>query len=142
MEMSILVAVSQWLVKNLKIDEALKNTSTEILEKCLWSPLKKKIINYFSSENEAQMFVERISTTKAVNVNKPVRDIEDIYQEQNGIGSYEELFNAIVEFFQENQHCIKQINGYIADDNRRVQIQNATTIINNEGAQHFTLNYK
>lgn len=84
MNTTILMAISEWAVKNLKIKESIKNVGTSVLQKCLWTPLENKIIDYFSSKENALQFVERVSTLDAVNIKKPERDVEDIYEDLEG----------------------------------------------------------
>ena len=81
MNPSILIAISQWAVKNFQLGESLKEVGTEVLQKCLWNPLKNKIIKYFNSDREANEFIEQISITEASNIKKPERDVEDLYEE-------------------------------------------------------------
>ena len=95
MNTTILMAISEWAVKNLKIKESIKNVGTSVLQKCLWNPLETRIINYFSAKENAQQFVKQISTSDAVNAKKPERDVEDIYEELEGKEPSKELFNEI-----------------------------------------------
>ena len=81
MKPSILIAISRWVAKTFNVGESLKEVGTEVLQKCVWTPLKNKIINFFASEQEAQEFVEQLSATEATNEKKPERDVEDLYEE-------------------------------------------------------------
>ena len=134
--------VSEWAVKNLKIKESIKNVGTSVLQKCLWTPLENKIIDYFSSKENALQFVERVSTLDAVNIKKPERDVEDIYEDLEGKEKPKELFNEIVEFLNENQSLIQQIN---QNDNRNtgtgiyIGSQKAEKIINNNNQGGMTI---
>lgn len=142
MNATILMAISEWAVKNLKIKESIKNVGTSVLQKCLWTPLENKIVNYFSSKENALQFVERVSTSDVVNVKKPERDVEDIYEELEGKEPSKELFNEIVGFLNENQSLIQQIN---QNDNRNtgtnmyIGSQNAEKIINNNNQGGVTI---
>lgn len=142
MNTTILMAISEWAVKNLKIKESIKNVGTSVLQKCLWTPLENKIIDYFSSKENALQFVERVSTLDAVNIKKPERDVEDIYEDLEGKEKPKELFNEIVEFLNENQSLIQQIN---QNDNRNTGIgiyigsQKAEKIINNNNQGGMTI---
>ena len=69
MKPTILIAISKWAVANLNVEESLKNVGVEVLQKCIWDPLKTRIIKFFSSEEEAQEFIEDISTEIAPNEN-------------------------------------------------------------------------
>lgn len=136
------MAISEWAVKNLKIKESIKNVGTSVLQKCLWTPLENKIIDYFSSKENALQFVERVSTLDAVNIKKPERDVEDIYEDLEGKEKPKELFNEIVEFLNENQSLIQQIN---QNDNRNtgtgiyIGSQKAEKIINNNNQGGMTI---
>lgn len=142
---SILIAISKWVVKNFKVSESLKETGTEILQTCLWAPLKEKIVKFFSTEKEAQKFIEKISETGVKNEQKPQRDVEDVYEdvkEQEGIPD-KELFNTIAGFFRDNQELIKQINA--TNNNREGKDTNIfdqkADVINNGKYQTITFNY-
>lgn len=142
MNTTILMAISEWAVKNLKIKESIKNVGTSVLQKCLWNPLENKIINYFSAEENAKQFVKQISTSDAVNAKKPERDVEDIYEELEGKEPSRELFNEIVGFLNENQSLIKQINqnnSRNAETNIYIGSQNAEKIINNNNQGGMTI---
>ena len=143
MKTSILIAISQWSVKTFGIGESLKKVGTEVLQKCLWHPLKNKIINFFASEQEAQTFVEQLSTIEASNEKKPERDVEDLYEELKGETPPKDLFDAIVVFFNENQELIKQLN--LSNNNGSDNItyyQTAENIYNNKGVQNITIHPK
>ena len=109
-EKTILVTLSDWAVRNLGINESLSEVGTEILKKCVWTPLKEKVVKFFSSDKEAQDFVERISTQNCVNEHKPERDIEDVYEEMKSQLPDKELFESITNFFEENQKLIEEAN--------------------------------
>ncbi|WP_284997455.1 hypothetical protein, partial [Bacillus cereus] len=47
----------------------------------LGQKFKTKFKDYFGSEKNAEEFFNKISSEKAINVKKPKRDIEDIYEE-------------------------------------------------------------
>ena len=87
-------------------------------------------------------FVERVSTLDAVNIKKPERDVEDIYEDLEGKEKPKELFNEIVEFLNENQSLIQQIN---QNDNRNtgtgiyIGSQKAEKIINNNNQGGMTI---
>ena len=86
--------------------------------------------------------MERVSTSDVVNVKKPERDVEDIYEELEGKEPSKELFNEIVGFLNENQSLIQQIN---QNDNRNtgtnmyIGSQNAEKIINNNNQGGVTI---
>ncbi len=110
MEATILMAVSKWAVKNFDVAESLTKVSAEILQKCLWNPLKQSVMKFFSSEKETQDFIEQISNRKSINEQKPARDIEDVYEEMKGHAPDKELFEKIARFFADNQELIKNAN--------------------------------
>lgn len=142
MNTTILMAISEWAVKNLKIKESIKNVGTSVLQKCLWNPLETRIINYFSAKENAQQFVKQISTSDAVNAKKPERDVEDIYEELEGKEPSKELFNEIIGFLNENQSLIQQINqnnSRSAETNIYIGSQNAEKIINNNNQGGMTI---
>ena len=142
MNTTILMAISEWAVKNLKIKESIKNVGTSVLQKCLWNPLENRIINYFSAKENAQQFVKQISTSDAVNAKKPERDVEDIYEELEGKEPSKELFNEIIGFLNENQSLIQQINqnnSRSAETNIYIGSQNAEKIINNNNQGGMTI---
>lgn len=144
MKPSILVAISRWAVKTFNVGESLKEVGTEVLQKCVWTPLKNRIVNFFASEQEAQEFVERLSTTEATNEKKPERDVEDLYEELKGEIPTRDLFNTIVTFFSENQELIKQMN--LENNNGSgdsiTYYQTAENIYNNKGVQNITIHPK
>lgn len=109
-EKTILITLSAWAVKNLGIKEALSEVGTEIIKKCLWTPLKEKIVKFFASDKEAQDFVEKISTQNCVNEHKPERDVEDVYEEMVNQLPDKELFETIANFFRDNQKLIEEAN--------------------------------
>lgn len=140
MKPSILIAISQWIVKNFNVEESLKEVGTEVLQKCLWSPLRNRIIKFFPSEEEAQEFVEQLSVTEATNEKKPERDVEDLYEELEGEMSANDLFNTIVIFLRENQELIKQMNSASSSNGYNIMYnQKAQNIYNNTGVQNITV---
>lgn len=132
MNETVLIAVSKWAVKNLKVSESLKSIGTELLEKVLWVPLKSKILKYFDTEKQADEFLEEISEQEAKAIEKPYRDVEDIYENIKGEIPDMELFNTISRFFEENQDLIKEINGSseMERSNADIYIQKADKIFN------------
>lgn len=110
MKETILIAVSKWAVNNLNVVESLKNVGTDILEKVLWTPLKKKIINFFDNGVEAEAFIKEISEKPVQAERKPYRDVEDVFEEMKGAIVSRELFDTIAQFFVENQALLKTIN--------------------------------
>ena len=76
----------------------------------MWIPLKEKIVKFFSSDKEAQEFVEKISTQNCINEHKPERDVEDVYEEMKSRLLDKELFEIITNFFKENQKLIEEAN--------------------------------
>ena len=110
MKPTIFIAISKWAVANLNVEESLKNVGVEVLQKCIWDPLKTRIIKFFSSEEEAQEFIEDISTEIAPNEKKPARDVEDLYERIKGTAPQMDLFNEIAAFFSDNQDLIRKIN--------------------------------
>ena len=130
---TVLMAVSKWAVKNFNIGESLKNVGTDVLDKILWTPLKNKIIGFFDKEEEAVRFIQEVSERKAINESKPVRDIEDIYEEIRGVTPTRELFDSMVKFFNENADIIAQVNSEIKVENR------GYTIVQNAGRDIFNI---
>lgn len=110
MNETILMAISKWVVKSFPVSESLAEVGKEILQKHIWIPLRQKIANFFSSDEEAEDFVEKISCRSAVNKQKPERDIEDVYEEMKGYVPDRELFKTITDFFVENQNLLKETN--------------------------------
>lgn len=139
MKNTILMAISTWLVKDLKIGESIKNVGTEVLEKCLWTPLQNRIIGFFTSEGNAEQFVQKISNEKARNQHKPYRDIEDLYEEIEGKQPDDKLFQEITQFLCDNSKLIKQINANTdqAEGSKIVINQEAEIIYNNKGINVF-----
>ena len=107
---TMLMAVSKWAVDNLGVKESLKDVGTEVLKRTVWRPLKKKIIGFFEDEKQADTFMREISESEAINIRKPYRDIEDVYENIKGVPSEEELFNTIANFFLENSDIIREAN--------------------------------
>jgi len=141
MKTSILIAISQWAVKTFNVGESLKEVGTEVLQRCLWNPLKNKISKFFASEQETQEFVERLSTSEALNEKKPQRDVEDLYEELKGEIPTDDLFNTIVTFFVENQSLINQMNLVNKNNgDHMTYYQKAEIIYNNKGVQNITIN--
>lgn len=140
MKPSILIAISQWVMKNFRVGESLKEVGTEILQKCLWIPLKNKIINFFSSEKETDEFIEQLITTEAKNVQKPERDVEDLYETIKGETPSKSLFDSIAAFLCENQELIKQMNlASNSSSDTITYFQKAENIYNNKGVQNITI---
>lgn len=135
MKNTILMAISTWLVKDLKIGESIKNVGTEVLEKCLWTPLQNRIIGFFTSEGNAEQFVQQISNEESRNQHKPYRDIEDLYEEIEGKQPDDKLFQEITQFLCDNPELIKRINANTdRDEGSKIVInQRAGIIYNNEG---------
>lgn len=142
MKETILIAISKWAVKNLNVSESLKNVGVEVLDKILWKPLKNKILGFFDSPKEMDVFVKEISEVEAVNITKPDRDVEDIYEDIKGVPPCKELFNTIAKFFSENQDLLKQINATsnIESSGTTIFNQKAKNIYNAQGTQIITVN--
>lgn len=141
MKPCILIAISRWAVKTFDVGESLKEVGTEVMQKCVWTPLKNRIIKFFASEEEAQEFVEQLSTTEATNEKKPERDVEDLYEEIKGEIPTKDLFNTIATFFNENQELIKQMNSESNNGgcDNITYYQTAENIYNNKGVQNITI---
>lgn len=138
---TILMAVSKWTVDNLGVMESLKNVGMEVLNKTLWTPLKEKIINFFDTDKEAETFIKKISESKAINVQKPYRDIEDVYENIKGILPPKELFDATATFFLENPDIIKEANSHVKINNSVMISQTAgRDIVNVKKAKILKIN--
>lgn len=142
MKPSVLVAISQWVITESGVGESLKDVGTEVLQKYVWTPLKNKLINFFSSEQDANKFVEQLSTKEASNETDPKRDVEELYKQLRGEIPAEDLFDTVKHFFMENQNLVNQVNS--DGDNRKgdniTYHQNANNIVNNKGVQYITFN--
>ncbi len=141
MELSILVAISKWIVKTFKLEESLSEVGTDVLQEHLWNPLKNRIKVFFSDKDETQQFIERLSTETTENKDIPRQEVNDLYKKIKGEYPSDELFDSIVDFFKDNQKLIKKINKLSRQN--RVNItydQKAEKIFNfNGGVQHFSI---
>ncbi len=139
MKTNILITISQWVAKNFGLKESLKKISTEVLKEYLCDPLKKKIMTFFTSDEEAQKFVEQLFTTEATNEKKPKRDVEDLYEELKGEIPTDDLFNIMVAFFKDNQDLIKDINTISNNSSgNNIYHQTAEQIINSDKVESIT----
>lgn len=134
METSILMAICSWAVKKLQLGESLQEVGIEVLQKSLWTPLKEKIMGFFGTENDVDHFIESISTQEVENIENPADDIARISEKIDPSVSSEQLYNALLNFFQSNSELIHKIN---SESNRRevsiakfADSQNANTILN------------
>lgn len=128
---TILMAISKWAMKNFSVSESLTRVGKEILQKHIWIPLRQKIAGFFSSDKEAEDFVEKISSRSVVNQQKPERDVEDVYEEMKGCMPDKELFKTVAEFFADHQELLKEINKINNGDwNNHFHIQHVEKFVN------------
>lgn len=110
MNMSILMALCSWAAKNFHLEESLQEVGIEVLQKSLWTPLKEKIMGFFNTEDDAEQFLESISTQEIDNIENPSDDIAKIYEEINPNISSEQLYSVLIDFFKANTELIHKIN--------------------------------
>ena len=96
-------------------------------------------MTFFTSDEEAQKFVEQLFTTEATNEKKPKRDVEDLYEELKGEIPTDDLFNIMVAFFKDNQDLIKDINTISNNSSgNNIYHQTAEQIINSDKVESIT----
>lgn len=132
---SILVAISKIVVEKFGVKEALKKVGEEALKAFVWAPLTEAVKKFFVSKQEAEKFVQEISTREVVNVKKPCRDVEDVYEEMGGKESSEELYLVVENFLKTNQGAVRNAN--IDGLNNGMYIDG----VNNYGSGNVNISY-
>ncbi|WP_408956130.1 hypothetical protein [Natroniella sp. ANB-PHB2] len=103
--------------------------------------LKNSFVNkfnkYFNSSKEAEEYLEDISNKSAINVNKPYRDIEDIYENTTEKKLPQEFVNELKSWVKENEEDIKKLVNQSQESNiLNIKEQKAERDINNvQGVQ-------
>lgn len=108
MKETILMSVCKWVFKQFNFEENIEEISNDVLKSCLWSPLKNKLIQFFSSKKESEAFIDKIAQQPATNNAEPYRDIEDIYEEITGNNTAQELWLQMIECLKENSEQLKK----------------------------------
>lgn len=99
MNMTILVSICKWVDKNLKIGEHVTELSNNVLKSYLWTPLKKRLSNFFSTEEETKEFIEKITDEAVEGTEAPYLDVEKVYTEITGKDYPEDFWSEIIKCF-------------------------------------------
>lgn len=84
-DMSILQAFSEWVANNWVASTIAGSLSWDLAKKYLYDPFKNKLGKYFDDENNVEQYLEVLHTDKAINNNKPFRDVEDKYEDSRAL---------------------------------------------------------
>lgn len=132
--MTILMALCSWVANKFHLEESLQEVGIEVLQKSLWTPLKEKIMGFFDTEDDAEHFLESISTQEIDNIEDPSDDIAKIYEEINPNISSEQLYSVLIDFIKVNTELIHKINSENNKNEVRItkftDSQKAKTILN------------
>lgn len=69
-----------------------------------FSDLKHGIKRFFIKEEDADKYVEALCNTEATNIKKPIRDLEDTYEEIAGQDFNDELYKEVKRWVESNEN--------------------------------------
>ena len=94
----------------------------------------ERIMGFFDTEDDAEHFLESISTQEIDNIEDPSDDIAKIYEEINPNISSEQLYSVLIDFIKVNTELIHKINSENNKNEVRItkftDSQKAKTILN------------
>lgn len=95
---------------------------------------ERKNYGIFDTEDDAEHFLESISTQEIDNIEDPSDDIAKIYEEINPNISSEQLYSVLIDFIKVNTELIHKINSENNKNEVRItkftDSQKAKTILN------------
>lgn len=68
--------------------------------------LRQKLTGFFQDEAQAETFVEQLCQKEAANVEKPYRDVEDLYENSVAKEYSPDIYKAIESWAKENETAI------------------------------------
>lgn len=140
-EISILQSFSTWVSENWLASAILGGVTWDITKEYLLLPLKNKIGKYFIDDEQVQNYIETVSSTNVINIKKPYRDIEDIYENITNQEVPLDLTDTLKEFFIENKELIEAMNKRLQTNSIfQISNQHATRDINNVNGHQIIIN--
>lgn len=98
-----------------------------------FSSLKTRIRKFFKKDEDIEKYLETICNRKAINNQKPLRDIEDSFEEVAGEKFDNELYNEIKKWIEENEGQITEVSkmDFKNESGFNIGVQNAAKNIFN-----------
>ncbi|MGL5869335.1 hypothetical protein [Clostridium chrysemydis] len=109
-EVTILQQFSTWVAENWAASAIAGGILWDAIKGQLLIPFKNKFSKYFSTDNEAEEYLQKIYETESINKKKPFRDIEDVYEEVTKKELPDGFINELRDFFIENNDKIELLN--------------------------------
>lgn len=138
-DMSILQAFSEWVANNWVASTIAGSLSWDLAKSYLYVPFKNKLGKYFDDESNVEQYLEVLHTDKAINNNKPYRDVEDKYEEIVGRSVPEGFIEDLKQLIIENKDLIDEMNSQ-AKIVFNIKEQKAGRDINNVNGAQIIIN--
>lgn len=107
---SILQQFSQWVSNNWTASAIAGGITWDIVKDYLVSPFAKKFRRYFKDDNQIRSFLELLYKNRAINEDKPYRDVEDRYEELTGKDMPEDFIEELKQFIIDHSNLIDNMN--------------------------------
>lgn len=130
MEPTIFAAFSYWAINGV-VSGVVANITYDGI-KSLKGKFKTKMAKYFNDDDEIENYLKAVVEQKVINIKKPYRDIEDVYEIITKRDIPEEFSIAFKEWVKENKSELVEVDSQVKTIN--VQSQSAARdIINIQG---------
>lgn len=138
-ETTVLQQFSSWVSENWAVSAIAGGVLWDTIKDHLLIPFKSAFSKYFSCDNEAEIYFEKICNTESINKRKPARDIEDVYEDVTQDELPSEFIDDLRKFLINNNDKIDLINKETGDFNSLNQ--RAGRDINNVKGSQTIINY-
>lgn len=138
-DLTIMQQFSTWVSENWAVSAIAGGVFWDVIKEQLLIPFKTKLGMYFNSDKQAEEYFQKISEAESINKKKPIRDIEDVYEDVTRKALPDNFIDELREFLIENNDKVEMMNkqrGDFAGLN-----QQAGRDINNVKGSQTIINY-
>lgn len=114
-ELTIIQQFSTWVSENWSASAIAGGVFWDVIKGQLLIPFKTKLGMYFNNDKQAEEYLQKISEAESINKKKPIRDIEDVYEDVTKKDLPDNFIDELREFLVENNDKVEMMNKQSGD---------------------------
>lgn len=114
-ELTIIQEFSRWVSENWAVSAIAGGVFWDVIKGQLLIPFKTKLGMYFNNDKQAEEYLQKISEAESINKKKPIRDIEDVYEDVTQKALPDNFIDELRTFLIENNDMIDMMNKQSGD---------------------------
>ncbi|WP_346879437.1 hypothetical protein [Clostridium sp. UBA3061] len=114
-ELTIIQQFSAWVSENWAVSAIAGGVFWDVIKGQLLIPFKAKFGKYFNNDKEVEEYLQKISETESINKKKPIRDIEDVYEDVTQKDLPDKFIDELKEFLISNNDKVEMMNKQSGD---------------------------